>query len=87
MSLAAFLGKLVNGFLRGEKLSPDQSNETLTELIGAVYGDSGEDMTRYLLEGDGPLRHWFAWGDHLRAHYAIEQYALVRWEAGLPELF
>lgn len=86
MSLAVFLGKLVNGFLRGEKLYPDRSDKTLAELIGAVYGDSGEDTPRYLLEGDDPLGHWFGWGDHLRTHYGIEQYALVRWGEGLPEL-
>ena len=43
MSLATFLAKLVSGFLRGEKLSPDGSDAMLTELIGTVYGDHGAD--------------------------------------------
>ena len=87
MSLATFLAKLVSGFLRGEKLSPDGSDAMLTELIGTVYGDHGADAPLHLPEGDDALGRWFVWGDHLRTHYAIEQYALVRWEKGLPDPF
>lgn len=77
--LARFLARVANGFLdEGEKLSPRQSIEPLKELIEAVFGD-GESRPEFDIDPNDPMGAWFAWGDHLRKHHAIEQFALMRW--------
>ncbi|MEQ1518525.1 MAG: hypothetical protein ABL931_18750 [Usitatibacteraceae bacterium] len=85
-NLATFLGKISAGFLDGgEKLSPDRSDQMLSELIADVYSDQETATATFRTEGEDPIGRWFAWGDHLRSVYEIEQFALVRWEdeAGL----
>lgn len=84
--LASFLAKVANGFLgEGEKLSPQASVQALNDLIRAVYGDAGS-RPEIAIDPKDPLGAWFAWGDHLRKHYAIEQYALVSWNDDLRAL-
>lgn len=80
MSLAKFLANLTSGFLRGEKISPDQSDKTLTELVRSVYDGSEMDTQLDFQEIGDPLGAWLTWGDHLRINYSIEQYAFVQWE-------
>ena len=80
-NLATFLGKISAGFLDGgEKLSPDRSDQMLSELIADVYGDQEKVAATFRTEGEDPIGRWFSWGDHLRSEYEIEQFALVRWE-------
>lgn len=81
MDLATFLGKVSAGFLDGgEKLSPDGSEQILQELIAGVDGDREAAAPAFRAEGEDPIGRWFSWGDHLRTEYAVEQFALVRWE-------
>ena len=80
-NLATFLGKISAGFLDGgEKLSPDRSDQMLSELIADVYGDQETVTATFRTEGEDPIGRWFSWGDHLRSEYEIEQFALVRWD-------
>jgi hypothetical protein len=79
MDLATFLDKVSAGFLDGgEKLSPDGSDQVLSDLIAGVDGD--QKTAAFPPEGEDPIGRWFSWGDHLRSEYEIEQFALVRWE-------
>jgi hypothetical protein len=81
VSLSSFLEKVSDGFLEGgEKINPDEPSRILNELIGEVYGDQEKGLQPRDFGGDDPLGRWFAWGDHLRTEYAIEQFALVRWK-------
>ncbi len=81
MSLSKFLGKISTGFLdRGDKLSPDSSDQVLNELIADVYEDQETAVPTFFAEGEDPIGRWFSWGDHLRSEYEIEQFALVRWK-------
>ena len=74
MDLATFLERLSTGFLNGgEKLTPDGSDQMLSELISTT-------IPTFRPEGEDPIGRWFSWGDHLRGEYEIEQFALVRWE-------
>lgn len=80
MDLATFLDKVSAGFLDGgEKLSPNESDQMLSELIAGVDGDQ-KAATPFRPDGEDPIGRWFSWGDHLRSEYEIEQFALVRWE-------
>lgn len=81
MDLAKFLEGVLAGFLDGgAKLSPRESDELLYDLIRDVDGD-GDTLASILDLGAGdPVGRWFDWGDHLHREYAIDQYALVRWE-------
>lgn len=81
MSLATFLGKISANFLDGgEKLSPDQSDQTLNGLITGIYEEQKTPGQTFFPEGDDPIGRWFSWGDHLSSEYGVEQFALVRWE-------
>ncbi len=81
MGLPSFLAKVSSGFLDGgEKLAPDGSHQVLDELITEVYGDREREAATLDIESDDPLGRWFAWGDHLRTEYSIEQFALVLWK-------
>lgn len=81
MNLATFLSKVSAGFLDGgEKLSPDESDQMLNELIAGVDGDQKAAAATFRPDGEDPIGRWFSWGDHLRNEYEIEQFALVRWE-------
>jgi len=78
-NLAKFLMALSNGFLDGgDKIRPEGANEELRQLIDASEAGGPDDLS-FDREGDDPIGNWFAWGDHLRLHYGIDQYALVRW--------
>lgn len=80
--LASFLSKVADGFLgEGEKIAPQSSIEPLNDLIKAIYGD-GDSLPEFAIDPEDPLGAWFAWGDHLRKEYAIEQYAFMRWDDG-----
>lgn len=82
MDLAAFLGKVSLGFHKGgEILSPDESDQMLTELMADVAGVQKSVAPTFLPEGEDPIGRWFSWGDHLRSEYDIEQFALVRWKS------
>lgn len=39
-----------------------------------------DGLPGFAIDPQDPLRAWFAWGDHLRKEYAIEQYAFMRWD-------
>ena len=74
--LAMFLKSISIGFLDdGDKLSPDGSDQFLSELISTT-------IPAFRPEGEDPIGRWFSWGDHLRREYEIEQFALVQWEDG-----
>ena len=80
VNLAKFLMAVSNGFLDGgEKIRPEQANEELQLLIDASEAGPTDDLN-LAREGDDPIGNWFAWGDYLRLHYDIEQYALVSWK-------
>jgi hypothetical protein len=81
MDLATFLGKVSAGFLDGgEKVSADEWDRVLRELIAGVYDDQETSVPTFGTEREDPIERWFSWGDHLRREYEIEQFALVRWE-------
>lgn len=87
-SLAKFLYAVAEGFLdRGEKLRPQESDDFLRDLIEGVYDGTSLDLPKAVFDTPDPVGRWFAWGSHLREHYGIEQYALVRWNERALEGF
>jgi hypothetical protein len=78
---ASFLSGISEGFLDGETgLPPDGSAQLLKELMSDVLGDQEAPLLMPYADGSDPIGRWFAWGDYLRAEYAINQFAMVRWE-------
>lgn len=79
-SFGKFLTRIAEGFLdRGRKISPEDSIGTLSNLIDAVYSSREWDGPSFVSRDSDPMGRWFAWGEHLRSEYAIEQFALVAW--------
>ena len=76
-TLAKFLAREVERF-RGEdgKVSIDESDGLLKELIAEVYGERArlDDL------GDTPIGRWYGFGARLRRDFNIVQYAFVRWD-------
>ncbi|MGK2908715.1 MAG: hypothetical protein ACSLE1_02780 [Sphingobium sp.] len=58
------------------KVSIEESQGLLKELIAEVYGD------RATLDafGDNPIGRWYAFGAQLKRDFGIVQYAFVRWD-------
>ena len=85
MSFAKFLKAVSEGFLEGgAKISPQQANEELRQLIEAGVSPASDDLEFEIIEDD-PIGNWFAWGDHLRSRFGIDQYALVSWNGEMAQ--
>lgn len=69
-----WLGSLISSASSDDRLTAlGDSRHDLEELVSAALG---ENQQEFELPKD-PSLAWFAWGEYLSRHYAIEQYAVI----------
>lgn len=74
LSFQDWLGSLISMASLEDGLTPfGDSRHYLEELVDAALG---ENRREFEIPKD-PSLAWFAWGEHLRSNYAIEQYGVV----------